>query len=72
MVEGVHSVVCGVASAAEAKANVGLYQTPIPVRLWRSLCEEGLLPGDLALRQPSTGLDVLSMDDDDPSVRGRL
>ena len=51
-------VVCGVRSAAEATTNVGMLETAVPADLWRSLLEAGLLPSDLPLINPDTGVDV--------------
>ena len=52
----VASVVCGVATPAEAEANVGLLELDIPMDLWRGFKEAGLLGGSVPIVQhsPST------------------
>ena len=49
----VASVVCGVASPAEAEANVALLDAVIPFDLWRSFKEAGLLRGDIPIVERS-------------------
>ena len=50
----VSSVVCGVASPAEAEQNVALLDTKIPIDLWRGFKEAGLLAGDVPIVERST------------------
>lgn len=49
-------MVCGVATPAEAEANVGLLELDIPMDLWRGFKEAGLLGGSVPIVQhsPST------------------
>ena len=41
------SVLVGVRSPAELKADVELHARPVPAELWRELVELGLLPGQV-------------------------
>lgn len=50
----VSSVVCGVASPAEAEQNVALLDAKIPMDLWRGFKEAGLLAGDVPIVNRST------------------
>ena len=51
----VASVVCGVASPAEAEQNVALLQdVTVPMDLWRGFKEAGLLAGDVPIVDRTT------------------